>query len=402
MTSRIYDEEWVMSRRNRSHGLGPIRRALKEAGDPQDHLKTIHIAGTNGKGSTTNFLKDILVSQGYKTGTFTSPHLIHHRDRIRINDVWITEEEFREYLYRFMDVILREDLGMFEIDTLIAFAWMRDMHVDYAIMETGLGGRLDNTNVIAHPELEIITTIGYDHMQILGSKLEQIAFEKAGIIMPYSRCICGYLKENCKNIISRKASREHASVSFVQKYDSLPGRMFRIFDDVYSCGSDARYQKANASLALYAAWMLGVNIHDQSVKEALSCSLWLGRFETVGEHPHVVLDGAHNDEGIRALVNSIPALPEPVITVFSALRDKPGRKMADLLRRNCDHLIITEFENYRADTKEGLGGEHDEMFSDYHDALKRAYELAGETGSVLITGSLYFISVVRNELVHES
>ncbi len=401
MTDIEMNEEWVMNRRNRSHGLDPIRRALQSAGDPQDHLRTVHIAGTNGKGSTTNFLKDILVAQGYRVGTFTSPHLIAHRDRIRINDVWISEQEFADYLKKFKDVILTEDLGMFEIDTLIAFAWMKDQNVDYALMETGLGGRLDNTNVIRKPELEIITTIGFDHMAILGDRIQQIANEKAGIIMPYSRCVCGYLADNAKNIISRRAARVHAALSYVPAYRDFKDNSFGLFGDTYTLGSDASYQKKNASLALYAAKMLGINIHDERVKQAMQNSSWLGRFETVGTSPRVVLDGAHNEEGVRALAASMHVLPRPVVTVFSALRDKPGRQMGDILRAQSDHLIVTEFVNYRADTMTDLGDEEDEMYKDYRQALKRAYELAGVDGTVLITGSLYFISIVREYLMSD-
>ena len=165
--------EWVMQRKNRYHGLSPLRKACEKIGNPQDDLKIVHIAGTNGKGSTTNYLKDILIANGYKTGTFTSPHLIDHRDRIRINDAWIPEDKFLYYLNRYMDLILEYDLGMFEIDEMICFAWMKEEKVDYLLLETGLGGRLDNTNIIEHPVLEIITTIGFDHMNVLGNRLDR-------------------------------------------------------------------------------------------------------------------------------------------------------------------------------------------------------------------------------------
>lgn len=393
------NEEWVMSRRNLNHGLSPLQTILESIGNPQNTYRCIHVAGTNGKGSTCNYLKDILVSQGYKVGMFTSPHLMTHRDRIRINDSYISEDAFHAYLMKYYDVIVEKQLGMFEIDTLIAFQWFFDEKVDYAIIETGLGGRLDSTNLIARPELCIITSIGFDHMAFLGTRIEQIAYEKAGIIQPYTRCLIGHLSEKARKVISYHAYRKHARVISLESYGIRNNGVLEYNHTEYSLSTIALYQFHNAALALKAAQLLGVAIQKKNVKEAVEHSQWRGRFETISKDPLIIIDGAHNEQGIRALCESMKQLPSPVTCVFSALKDKQVHEMAGLLKRNCDTLIITEFQNERADTAEDLYVKDAIIEKDYKKAISKAKQI-NCNGSIVITGSLYFISIVRNLLIH--
>ena len=390
-----YNEEWVMSRRNPNHGLKPIREILKKAGNPQDQIRIVHVAGTNGKGSTCCYLQHILMSQGYRVGMFTSPHLVTHRDRIRINDSFITHEAFEEYLHMYLDDILELNLGMFEIDTLIAYTWFRDQKVDYAVIECGLGGRLDNTNVIKKPELSVITTVAYDHMNILGSRIQQISNEKAGIFMPESRAVTGRLNPHAWNVIGKRAQRIHCALTTMPAFYSRGKQKFSFEGDVYQLSTSAQYQKANASLALYCAKMLGVNIHTDTVRKAVMNTSWPGRFETVKKHPWIILDGAHNEEGMHALEASMQDLPHPLIVVFSALKDKPGMKMARSYLKRSDHLIVTHFDNQRADTLKDLSPEGAEVMEDWKKALSKVEKEAGEQGCIVVTGSLYFISLVR-------
>lgn len=390
----IYNEEWVMQRKNHNHGLTALRKVLNNCGNPQNQIRCIHIAGTNGKGSTTNYLKDILLSQGYRVGMFTSPHLVEHRDRIRINDAWISEEEFHTYLMKHMDEILENDLGMFEIDTLIAYEWFCDKHVDYALIETGLGGRLDSTNLIESPQMCLITSIGFDHMQILGNRIEQIAFEKAGIIMPYTLCLCANVDAKAECIIRRVAYRKHARLLSLPKCRSIGEKSFVFENDVYHLSTSALYQVKNASLALYASKMLGIDIHNEHVKKVVAKSMWKGRFETIQQDPCVILDGAHNTEGVSALCASMQQLQKPVVCVFSALKDKQVHQMAYAIQKHCDVLIVTEFENDRADRVEDLYIAGAIVEKDYLQAIQKAIRLA-LGGTVVVTGSLYFISKVR-------
>lgn len=396
MANREYiDEEWVMKRRNENHGLSPIKTVLKMYNDPQDHLRCIHVAGTNGKGSTCNYLKDILVSQGYKVGMFTSPHLITHRDRIRINDDYISHEAFMNYLLEMKDIIEEYHLGMFEIDTCIAFRWFFDEKVDYAIIETGLGGRLDSTNVIHKPNLCVITSIGYDHMNLLGNRLQQIAYEKVGIVQKNTPCVVGNISSEAKVIIEKNIQRKYARMIPLKNYTVKENHIFSYKNTLYEIPSIALYQYHNASLALLASELLGINIKAQTVKDALKNSFWKGRFEKVHDDPIVMIDGAHNEEGIRALCQSMQILKKPIYCVFSALKDKEVHKMASMLKRNCDALMITQFENERADSVDDLYVDGAIVEKDYKIAIQKAMQQC-ETGTVVITGSLYFISIVRN------
>lgn len=389
------NEEWVMSRHNKNHGLKPIQTILNKAGNPQNKIRIIHVAGTNGKGSTCNYLKDILISQGFKVGMFTSPHLVNHRDRIRINDAWIPHDVFMKYLKQYYEDIVSLDLGMFEIDTLITYTWFYEEQVDYAIIECGLGGRLDSTNVIEKPVLSVITTIAKDHMQILGNRIEQIAFEKAGIIMPYGTCAVGMIDDKALPVIEKHAWRMHASVKKMPVYRNPGKGTFSFMHDTYALSSLAEYQKQNASLALWCGWLLGIDIHSDTVKHAVCQSMWAGRFEKISDHPDVYVDGAHNEEGIEALTLSARCLKHPLITVFSALKDKPGMKMAERLQEISDVLIVTSFHNARADTLEDLSPEGAIKEPSYEKAIEKALSLAEDKGTVLICGSLYFVSIVR-------
>lgn len=391
----IYDEEWVMKRRNLNHGLLGIQTILHACNDPEDHLKVIHVAGTNGKGSTCNLLKDILVSQGYKVGMFTSPHLITHRDRIRIDDTYISHEQFTRYLLKHIKEIEAFDLGMFEIDTLIAFEWFVDEKVDYAIMECGLGGRLDSTNVVKKPYLEIITSISFDHMELLGNRISQIAFEKAGIIMPQTRCLIGELDPHAEKVIRMHAYRRHAQIIHMHAYERIDGDHFRMGNDIYQISTHAEYQMHNTALALSAAQLLGIDIKKREVYEAVKNSEWRGRFETVHEDPPVIIDGAHNVEGIKALCNTFYDLDKPVVCIFTALKDKQVYEMGLALKRYCDHLIVTQFDHARADHVEDMKWDDVEVQADWQSAIDKGMDLVEKKGTLVITGSLYFISLVR-------
>ncbi|MBQ6452485.1 MAG: bifunctional folylpolyglutamate synthase/dihydrofolate synthase [Solobacterium sp.] len=389
-----------MSRRNREHGFAHFQQAMKLVGDPQDSFRSVHIAGTNGKGSVTNYIAHLLMSRGYKVGMFTSPHLVEHRDRIRINDRWIPEEDLLRLVNTYHDFIEEQDLAMFEIDVLLASVYFKEQQVDWAVMEVGLGGRLDGTNTMHHPELSVITTIGMDHMDRLGDTYARIAKEKAGIIKPNGRVLIGYLNEEAETAVRETAGDMHAELIKAAEYTSLGGQRFRYDNDEYELKAYGEYQKANASVALEAFRLLGFDIHTDTVKNVLQTCTWAGRFEVISEHPVIILDGAHNEEGMRALTASMQDLSHPRIGVFSALADKQGQEMAAMMRDAADRLYVTQFTMYRADTAAHLAVEGTVIEEDWQKALQRAEEDAGENGTVIISGSLYFISIVRDYLLN--
>ena len=395
MSEIRFDENWVMRRRNPNHGLEPIRQVLARHGNPQNDLKFIHVAGTNGKGSVCCYIRDVLMANGYRTGMFTSPHLIHHFDRITIDGKWITKDEYQHILDACIDDIIELNLGMFEIALLIALLHFKKQKTDYVVLECGLGGRLDNTNIIPSPVISVITTIGSDHSALLGNRVQQVAFEKAGIIREHVPVCVGLVSRKARGVIASVANRKHAPITFMKQVQVTGQNAFKYDHDVYELSSAAFYQKENALLALRVLKSIGIDIHDDATKQALHESSWKGRFEKVGTHPAIYLDGAHNKEGIEALVRNYSGLNRPVITVFSALKDKPGRWMASKLSQVSDELIITSINNGRFDSMDSLSIDGAAMVADENQAVDQAVKLAGENGTVVICGSLYFISDIR-------
>ena len=335
------------------------------------------------------------MANGYRTGMFTSPHLIHHFDRITIDGKWITKNEYQHILDACIDDIIELNLGMFEIALLIALLHFKKQKTDYVVLECGLGGRLDNTNVIPSPVISVITTIGSDHAALLGNRVQQVAFEKAGIIKEHVPVCVGLVSRKARGVIASVANRKHAPITFMKQVQVTGQNAFTYDHDVYELSSAAVYQKENALLALRVLKSIGIDIHDDATKQALHESSWKGRFEKVGTHPAIYLDGAHNKEGIEALVRNYSGLNRPVITVFSALKDKPGRWMASKLSQVSDELIITSINNGRFDSMDSLSIDGAAMVADENQAVDQAVKLAGENGTVVICGSLYFISDIR-------
>ena len=397
--------DYCTNRMNKGRfNLDHFKALLEKLGNPQLKLKTVHIAGTNGKGSTTDYLRSILQTAGYKVGTFTSPHLEVHNDRIRINNVYISDEELLEYGNRFYTLIEENELSMFEIDTLIAIYYFCEKNVDIALFEVGLGGRLDATNVIL-PLVSLITSIGYDHMDILGHTLEEISFEKAGIIKENIPLITAEDKENCLFVF--KSVCEERSSDFLKIH---PAKNVIIGDSIQyeyhhliiQLNTLAIYQIKNSSLAIECALYLrelGYTISDENIRMGISSTQWNGRFETISLNPHIIIDGAHNMHGIDALVESTRLCKKPLIIVFSALKDKETEKMIHALVNIGDEVIVTEFEFYRAATLETLSmNNRVTSIRNPYDAINYAIKQSAG-GTCLITGSLYFISEVRQVLL---
>ncbi len=384
---------WITSIRNKDYSFDNFKKLCEELGNPQDGFYTVHIAGTDGKGSTVNYLRALLMSQGFKVGTFTSPHYVTHLDRIRINDVNIKEEAFLRILNQNLDLFKRNSLSMFEMDYLIMCQYFREEMVDYALIEVGLGGRLDCTNAVNDTKLSIITTIGYDHMERLGNTLEEICIEKCGIIKDDSRVLIGDLNESCKEIVRQTADQHRSRFYEKEPYEDLGERRFIFERKEYQLASYADYQKHNASLALQALEIIledrRFTIDYRKVEEALKNTIWHCRFEIVRKDPLVILDGGHNIHGVEALVKSFDQFSGSKCIIFSALKRKEYRKMADLLKEHTDRLIITTFPNSEViDLSEFSDYETE---SDYRKAIAEAME---RYDNILICGSLYFMSEV--------
>ena len=387
---------WIMSRRNNDYSFEHFQKVCQLKGDLQDRIPMVHVAGTDGKGSTVSYLSFLLRSQGFKVGTFTSPHYLVHQDRIRINNENIPDDVFLRILNEELDFFLEHDLSMFEMDYLIMCRYFLEEKVDMAVVEVGLGGRLDSTNAVHHPILSIITTIGYDHMDRLGNTLEEICTEKCGIIKKDSKVLIGHLEPSCTKIAEECAKSHHCDFYQLGEYEDLGDRRFRFRGEVYEISSYAKYQLHNASLALYAFAIVAdecrFTIDLNAAKQALKSAVWQCRFEIVREDPRVILDGAHNIHGITALAGSFDQFSGSKCIIFSALKRKEYARMAKILSEHCDQLVITGFDNAEAIDPSSLQGY--EIEKDYRIAIEKAME---RYDNVLICGSLYFLSdVVRN------
>ena len=384
---------WIMQQRKGEMEFSIFKDICAKIGNPQNNFKYIHVAGTNGKGSVVTYLRDLLMSQGYRVGTLQSPHYLTHLDRIRYNGQNIDDNYFLDIMNKNYDFYTSNGLGMFEIDYLIALEYFKEKNVDFVIVEVGIGGRLDSTNVVDNTLLSVITTIGLDHMEKLGDTLEKICYEKCGIIKDNSNVLIGYLEDNLKNIVKDNCQKHHCNYYETQEYLDLCNREFIYDDNKYKLLSYAKYQKNNASLALEAFKILSnlcnFEIDYLHAKDAINKTLWQGRFEIVNENPRVILDGAHNPHGIKALCDSFDLLKGKKCVIFSALKRKDYKTMCQMLKQHSDKLVVTSFDYNGSIDLNDIDNEYKD--SDYVHAIKEAIK---EYDNVLICGSLYFISEV--------
>lgn len=396
----------IEQRKNRGYGLDHFKQYMVSLGNPQNRLRSIHIAGTNGKGSTTNDIRSILQAAGYKVGSFTSPFMITHLDRIRINNQDIREEAFLGITNRYYDSWMEWDLSMFEIDMCIAVFYYLEEQVDYCVFETGLGGRKDATNIL-QPLVSVITNIGMDHMEFLGDTLEKIAKEKAGIVKEGIDLITAEDKECCLQVFQKHTASAHAQcikageISNIQETADGLSFDYGNVKDVALYGK-ARYQCRNAALAievcLYLQRQGHIRLTEAQLRTGLHQAVWIGRFETISKEPLIILDGAHNADGIHALCETLKQM-EDVQVLFSVLKDKNFEAMLQELETVCGEILVVPFYNERAlDVRLLEGRKHIHLMESYERAIPHALQ---KVKPLVITGSLYFISDVRKYLIEK-
>jgi len=381
--------DFIYSQQRIDLGLERIEEALKRVGNPHLQYKTIHIAGTNGKGSTTNYIYTILKEQGYKVGAFTSPFLEAYNDRIRINDQFISDEEVLTIVNTHVEMIKELNLSFFEIFTFIAAIHFANNKVDFAIFEVGMGGRYDATNVVK-PLVCGITNIGFDHMNTLGTTIAEIAYQKAGIIKENVPIFTTCEKDDAVRTIEKVAADKNAPCLVINDFGK--------FD--YHLSMKGTYQKKNATLALAIIKYLSASheISEESIKSGFMKAKWLGRFEEI--QPNVFVDGAHNIEGITGLVHTIETdfNDKDVKILFSALRDKEVTDMLALL--SPFDLQLTTFDFYRAMHETDLKALKKPYILDFKQAVDDLLNNKTDDQVIVITGSLYFITEVRNYLLN--
>lgn len=403
-------------------GLHNITKLMGYMGDPQDTLKYIHVAGTNGKGSTSSMIHSILKAQGYRVGLYTSPYLETFNERIQINGVNISNEALAEvtsFVKLHVDKMLAEGDAHpteFEIVTAVAFEYYRREKVDIVVLEVGLGGRLDSTNVIRQPLVSVITPLDLDHVEYLGDTIEKVAFEKAGIIKMNSVCVIHPQKAEAEAVIATRCQGMGTRLILAPCFDAqilestLEGTQFELFDKHYSLKLIGDYQVRNAVVAISVMEALrevySLEISDEAISKGLADTSWPGRLEVITRNPCVMIDGAHNLHGAKGLAAAVSHLMQErrIVAVVGILGDKDISGMLAEMMPLLDVVIATEPDNPRKMSADGLA----ERMSGYEaeiyrrpsiaDAIELAFELARPEDVILCFGSLYMIGELRTRL----
>lgn len=423
-----YDEavSWIHSRLRLGikPGLKRMEWILERLNNPERNIKAIHVAGTNGKGSTVCYLRNILQEAGYSVGTFTSPYIEVFNERISVDGTPITDEE----IIQLVNVILplaneieETELGPlseFEAITAMAFYYFgTKSEIDYVIFEVGLGGRFDSTNVVL-PILSIITNIGYDHMDFLGETLPEIAFEKAGIIKENIALVTTVDQPEAVKVITKKAEETNSLVLlagrdfvFVNHESISIGEEFSINTQYHSFENlritmKGPHQVKNAALAVAGVSYLIekdlVQVNEKHIKTGLEKAKWIGRFEQISSNPMIIIDGAHNPEGIESLVQTVKSHlnGKKIHIIFSALKDKKLDNMIDALAETAESITFTSFDYPRVCPARELFemctiNTNKQINENWQNAIEERLNAIKSNDVLLVTGSLYFVSEVR-------
>ena len=381
------------------------KELLSLLGNPQDKLRFIHVAGTNGKGSFCSMMSSVLQKQGYKVGLYTSPYIVVFNDRIRVNGLPIAEDDINDLFLRVRQKAdtMKTPPSSFDFITAAAFSCFYETKCDIVVLEVGLGGRYDSTNVIKNSLLSVITGIAFDHTEILGDTIEKIAWEKAGIIKESCPALYGGNDEKALAVIEKECEEKHSELT-VKNPDllkilstTLDGTEFEFDGKEYFIRLLGLYQPANAATVLAAIDVLrkhGFEISETAVKDGLSSAVWQARFEKIADEPVVLYDGGHNPQGVRAAVESVRAYfgDKKINLLVGILADKAHGEMAEELAKIADRVICIAPPSPRALPAEALAEEFCEAGANARAAnsIKEGVKIAlSYKKPVLVIGSLY-------------
>jgi len=397
-------------------GLDNVKELLQRLGNPQNKCKCLHIAGTNGKGSIFSFVEEILLEEGYKVGRYVSPTIFTYLERFQINKEIIPEDEFANLLSiikKHVDEMVEEGLNSptaFEIETALAFLYFSEKQVDYALIECGLGGLKDATNVIDTPIISVMASISMDHMEFLGSTQKKIAKHKVGIIKKNSMCVSYPQDRTVTKTIIEKCCKENTNLVFVSKNDleeissSCDESVFRYKDRTYTIKLIGEHQLLNAATAIEVINNSGIKVKEKSIVKGLKNTVWKGRMTKVSEKPLIYVDGAHNEQAWKILKNTVNKYftNRNIIYIIGVLRDKEYTKMIDTLKNTMSYAITVTPDTPRGLEKETLA----KLISDAgvpvatadtpDEAIALAKTQIKSDEVILVCGSLSFISDYLN------
>jgi dihydrofolate synthase / folylpolyglutamate synthase len=393
-------------------GLENTINFLDVLGSPQNNLKTFHIAGSNGKGSVSSFIASVLMEKGYKVGLYTSPHFVRFNERVKINNLQIGDEYIADFFTEYFDYIIANGLTFFEVTTAIAFKYFAEQKVDYAVIETGLGGRLDSTNVIA-PIASCITSISLEHTKILGDTLAKIAAEKAGIIKPGSKVFIGRLSEEAKHVIEKKCIDLSVPLFEIADYTSANNDTVTFadgdinIDDLYS-PLQGEHQKYNAALAVLTL-VESMKINDtklllRGLQNVLKNTGLEGRYENYFTKPRVILESAHNIEGVEVFLKEFMREEKSFrkkTLLFGVMRDKSLEGMIKKLAVAFDKIVVTEIEYERCARIAELMPLMSKLGIDAESTLEpdvyinEFIKKAGSEDCLVVLGSMYVLGEIK-------
>lgn len=377
--------------------LGNIIQLCNIIGNPQQNLKCIHVAGTNGKGSVVHYTASVLQEAGYKVGVFVSPHYKDYRERIKINGRLISKQWVANFIGKNLSEFAQVNASFFEMTTAMAFAYFAEKKVDYAVIETGMGGRLDSTNII-QPILSVITNISYDHMQFLGNTLPKIAAEKAGIIKPNVPVVIGETHPETKTVFLEVARKQSAPITFADRQHTSFPIAFNLLP---------RYQQKNIITVLSVVEQLktaGLHIKKSDIKQGItnvtSNTRFVGRWMVLNRRPKIIADSAHNIAGIRELMHSVKLLKYGQLhIVYGTVADKDVKAVTKLLPKSAKYYLC------KADIPRAMSlSELSTFFNSkqykvsLHGSVKKALRAATECAApkdlVIVSGSVFVVAEI--------
>lgn len=390
--------------------------------NPQEKCKFVHVAGTNGKGSVSVSLSHILMEAGLKTGLYTSPFIYEFNERIQIDGVPISDDDLRRMMEKVKTATEKmlsegnEHPTEFELITALAYLYFAEKNCDIVVLEVGLGGRLDATNIIKSPLVSVITSVSFDHTEYLGETLSQIAWNKCGIIKPNCPVVSYPYQETQVYQEIEKTAKEKNCELFVPEKETiqihktdLSGNVFSYRGETYETALVGAFQVRNALVAIETANVLarqGFGISKEHIKEGLKKAKWPARFEVLRKTPTVICDGSHNEDGMRAFVETAKTAlkGKKAICVFGMLKDKSYDTCLKSLSEIADTVICTEVDNIRKETAENLakaakkyiGTVHEE--ADNEKAVLLAKKLAKEEDAIICLGSLYMMKNMKDAI----
>ncbi len=420
-------------------GLDAMCTFMARVGNPEKKLKIVHVAGTNGKGSVSVTLLTLLSRAGYRVGLYTSPHLSSVRERFRINDSFISEEKFAELATRIHKILGLDKITYFEFTTALAFLWFAEEDLDLVILETGLGGRLDATNIV-NPLVSVITNVSMDHEAYLGNTIEEVAYEKAGIIKAGVPVVSAVktgeglveVKAKCEEVGARSLIYGNSFCSEATTAGTWKWKGKEGFADIsyekLRCSMKGDYQIENASLALAVIELLkkeGFSLSENIIQEGLAAVHWPGRLEYfcldyntrkpvtcsgAAKSVSYLLDGAHNPAGVESLVHTLKTdcVYQHLIVIWGAMADKDLQKTLSLVAELADTIILTRPDGERSANPELLlqnvpnkFQKKCKLFPAVADGIAEAERLAEQNDLILIAGSLYLVGASRKILLGE-